>query len=64
MNTDLFEQELARARAQDAADPLADLRLTIDAQRTAHAALHRIAHEVCGGRCHQPSFADYVFSLR
>jgi acetoin utilization protein AcuC len=31
-------------------DPLADLRLTIDAQRTAHAALHRIAHEVCGGR--------------
>ena len=31
-------------------DPLADLRLTIDAQRTAHAALHQLAHEVCGGR--------------
>jgi acetoin utilization protein AcuC len=31
-------------------DPLADLALTIDAQRTAHAALHRLAHEVCEGR--------------
>jgi acetoin utilization protein AcuC len=31
-------------------DPLADLALTIDAQRAAHASLHRIAHEVCEGR--------------
>lgn len=31
-------------------DPLADLQLTIDAQRTAHAALHDLAHEVCEGR--------------
>src|SRR3984957_10992832 len=31
-------------------DPLADLALTIDAQRTAHAAIHRLAHEVCDGR--------------
>ncbi len=31
-------------------DPLADLRLTIDAQRLAHAAIHRLAHEVAGGR--------------
>ncbi len=31
-------------------DPLADLQLTIDAQRAAHAALHDLAHEVCEGR--------------
>ena len=31
-------------------DPLAGLRLTIDAQRLAHAAIHRLAHEVAGGR--------------
>jgi acetoin utilization protein AcuC len=31
-------------------DPLADLALTIDAQRTAHAAIHRLAHEICDGR--------------
>jgi acetoin utilization protein AcuC len=31
-------------------DPLANLQLTIDAQRTAHAALHDLAHEVCDGR--------------
>jgi len=31
-------------------DPLADLRLSIDAQRVAHAAIHRLAHEVAGGR--------------
>jgi acetoin utilization protein AcuC len=31
-------------------DPLADLRLSIDAQRRAHAAIHRLAHEVAGGR--------------
>jgi acetoin utilization protein AcuC len=31
-------------------DPLADLELTIDAQRTAHAAIHQLAHEVTGGR--------------
>jgi acetoin utilization protein AcuC len=31
-------------------DPLANLELTIDAQRTAHAALHRLAHEVSDGR--------------
>ena len=31
-------------------DPLADLRLSIDAQRVAHAAMHKLAHEVAGGR--------------
>src|SRR5579875_1005608 len=31
-------------------DPLANLALTIDAQRAAHAAIHRLAHEVAGGR--------------
>jgi acetoin utilization protein AcuC len=31
-------------------DPLADLAITIDAQRAAHAAIHELAHEVAGGR--------------
>jgi acetoin utilization protein AcuC len=31
-------------------DPLADLAITIDAQRAAHALLHRLAHETAGGR--------------
>jgi acetoin utilization protein AcuC len=31
-------------------DPLADLALTIDGQRAAHAAIHRLAHENAGGR--------------
>lgn len=31
-------------------DPLANLELTIDAQRLAHAAIHALAHEVAGGR--------------
>jgi acetoin utilization protein AcuC len=31
-------------------DPLANLELTIDAQRAAHAAIHRLAHEAAGGR--------------
>jgi len=31
-------------------DPLTSLQLTIDAQRTAHAAIHRLAHEHAGGR--------------
>ncbi|MBO0832020.1 MAG: acetoin utilization protein AcuC [Actinobacteria bacterium] len=31
-------------------DPLANLELTIDAQRAAHALLHRMAHETAGGR--------------
>jgi acetoin utilization protein AcuC len=31
-------------------DPLANLELTIDAQRAAHAAVHKLAHEVAGGR--------------
>jgi acetoin utilization protein AcuC len=31
-------------------DPLANLELTIDAQRAAHAALHGLAHEAAGGR--------------
>jgi acetoin utilization protein AcuC len=30
-------------------DPLANLELTIDAQRAAHAALHSLAHEMAGG---------------
>jgi acetoin utilization protein AcuC len=31
-------------------DPLAHLELSVDAQRTAHAWLHRLAHETAGGR--------------
>ncbi|MDQ2814438.1 MAG: acetoin utilization protein AcuC [Actinomycetota bacterium] len=31
-------------------DPLANLELTLDAQRAAHAAIHALAHEVAGGR--------------
>jgi len=31
-------------------DPLANLELSIDAQRTAHAAIHRLAHETADGR--------------
>ncbi|MBV9823592.1 MAG: acetoin utilization protein AcuC [Actinobacteria bacterium] len=31
-------------------DPLADLALTVDGQRAAYAALHRLAHQVAGGR--------------
>jgi acetoin utilization protein AcuC len=31
-------------------DPLAHLELTIDGQRAAHAAIHRLAHEAAGGR--------------
>ena len=31
-------------------DSLADLRLSIDAQRAAHAAIHGLAHQVAGGR--------------
>jgi acetoin utilization protein AcuC len=31
-------------------DPLANLEITIDAQRAAHSALHRLAHEVADGR--------------
>jgi acetoin utilization protein AcuC len=31
-------------------DPLANLEVTIDAQRAAHALLHQLAHEVCDGR--------------
>jgi acetoin utilization protein AcuC len=31
-------------------DPLAGLRLSIDAQRVAHAAIHQLAHETAGGR--------------
>jgi acetoin utilization protein AcuC len=31
-------------------DPLANLKLTIDAQRTAHAAIHALAHDLAGGR--------------
>ncbi|MBV9291483.1 MAG: acetoin utilization protein AcuC [Frankiales bacterium] len=33
-----------------ALDPLANLLVSLDAQRTAHATLHALAHEVCGGR--------------
>jgi acetoin utilization protein AcuC len=31
-------------------DPLANLELTVDGQRAAHAAIHRLAHETAGGR--------------
>lgn len=33
-----------------ALDPLAHLLMTVDGQRTAYAALHALAHELCGGR--------------
>jgi acetoin utilization protein AcuC len=33
-----------------ALDPLANLLVSLDGQRTAHAALHALAHEVCEGR--------------
>jgi acetoin utilization protein AcuC len=32
------------------ADPLTDLRLTVDGQRAAYVQLHDLAHELCGGR--------------
>jgi len=31
-------------------DPLAQLALSVDGQRTAHAAIHQLAHEACAGR--------------
>ena len=31
-------------------DPLAQLALSVDGQRSAHAAIHRLAHEICDGR--------------
>jgi acetoin utilization protein AcuC len=31
-------------------DPLANLELTVDGQRAAHAAIHQLAHETAGGR--------------
>ena len=31
-------------------DPLANLELSIDAQRAAHAAIHALAHDMAGGR--------------
>ncbi len=31
-------------------DPLANLELTVDGQRAAHAAIHKLAHETAGGR--------------
>jgi acetoin utilization protein AcuC len=33
-----------------ALDPLAHLRLSLDGQRASYAAVHRLVHEVCGGR--------------
>ena len=33
-----------------ALDPLAHLMMSVDGQRVAYAALHRLAHEVCGGK--------------
>ncbi len=33
-----------------AEDPLAHMALTVDGQRTAQAAMHDLAHELCGGR--------------
>jgi acetoin utilization protein AcuC len=33
-----------------ALDPLANLLVSVDGQRAAHAALHRLAHDVCDGR--------------
>ena len=40
----------ARRPTRTGCDPLADLELSIDAQRAAHAAIHALAHELAGGR--------------
>ena len=44
-------------------DPLADLRLSIDAQRVAHAAIHALAHEVAGGRWLLTGGGGYVLHV-
>jgi acetoin utilization protein AcuC len=41
-------------------DPLAQLALTVDGQRAAHAALHELAHEVAGGRWVATGGGGYV----
>ena len=43
-------------------DPLANLALTVDGQRAAIAALHGLAHEVCGGRWLASAAADTAWS--
>jgi acetoin utilization protein AcuC len=43
-------------------DPLAELELSVDGQRAAHAALHRLAHEVCGGRWVATGGGGYALS--
>ncbi len=40
-------------------DPLTNLELSIDAQRAAHAAIHRLAHDYAGGRWLLPGGGGY-----
>ena len=44
-------------------DPMASLRLSIDAQRVAHAAIHALAHETAGGRWLLTGGGGYVLDV-
>ncbi len=44
-------------------DPMAGLRLSIDAQRVAHAAIHQLAHEAAGGRWLLTGGGGYVLEV-
>jgi len=44
-------------------DPMAGLRLSIDAQRVAHAAIHALAHETAGGRWLLTGGGGYVLHV-
>jgi len=44
-------------------DPMAGLRLSIDAQRVAHAAIHQLAHEAAGGRWLLTGGGGYVLHV-
>jgi len=44
-------------------DPMAGLRLSIDAQRIAHAAIHQLAHEAAGGRWLLTGGGGYVLDV-
>ncbi len=44
-------------------DPMAGLRLSIDAQRVAHAAIHALAHEAAGGRWLLTGGGGYVLDV-
>jgi acetoin utilization protein AcuC len=44
-------------------DPMAGLRLSIDAQRVAHAAIHALAHQTAGGRWLLTGGGGYVLDV-